>query len=156
MSVLRAQARHGQLVVWLANVLSLTPPQVTVLRGTVEELQALTEVHWLYWLAAYGLLAFGSYVVLRWPERVARVGRRLRPARFAAVRLPVGAGADFVRRSLSGVNVGIMVCLLFLVVRRGTRWSRSGSSTPRVRRMRTGRSTGRSRRIRGLLRGWGR
>lgn len=104
------------LVVWLANVLSLTPPQVTVVRGTVEELGALTEVPWQYWLAAYGLLAFGSYVVLRWPERVARAGRRLRPARFAAVRLPVGAGADFVRRSLSGISVGIMVCLLFLVV----------------------------------------
>ncbi|UFQ19446.1 MULTISPECIES: hypothetical protein [Streptomyces] len=104
------------LMVWLANVLSFTPPQVTAVRSVVEKVQGLTEVHWLYWLAAYTLLAVGSYAVLRWPDRVARVRQRLRPARFSESRLPAGATANFVRRSLSGVNVGLMVALLFVVV----------------------------------------
>ncbi|MBM7171986.1 hypothetical protein JQK87_27060 [Streptomyces sp. G44] len=103
-------------VVWLANVLSFTPPQLTAIRSVVERVQGLTEVHWLYWLAAYTLLAVGSYAVLRWPERVARIRGRLRPARFSGTRLPAGATANFVRRSLSGINVGLMVALLFLVV----------------------------------------
>lgn len=104
------------LMVWLANVLSFTPPQVTVVRGFVEKVQALTEVHWSYWLAIYTVLAVGSYLVLRWPDRVERVRRRLRPARFSGSRLPLGLTANFTRRSFSGVNVGIMVALLFLVV----------------------------------------
>ncbi|QUI29728.1 hypothetical protein H9W91_01760 [Streptomyces alfalfae] len=104
------------LIVWLANVLSFTPPQVTAVRGFVEKVQALTEVHWSYWLAVYTVLAVGSYLVLRWPDRVERVRRRLRPARFSGARLPLGITADFARRSFSGVNVGIMVALLFLVV----------------------------------------
>ncbi|MEE1742786.1 hypothetical protein PUR49_40615 [Streptomyces sp. BE147] len=103
------------LMVWLANVLTFTPPQVTVVRGAVERVQELTEVDWLYWLAAYTVLAAGSYAVLRWPERVARVGQRLRPARFSESRLPLGITANFARRSLSGINIGIMVALLFLV-----------------------------------------
>ncbi|MFJ9036774.1 hypothetical protein ACIRF8_09330 [Streptomyces sp. NPDC102406] len=104
------------LLVWLANVLSFAPAQVTVVRALVEQVQGLTEVDWRYWLAAYTLLAVGSYVVLRWPERIARVRGRLRPARFAGARLPLGLTANFGRRSLSGINVGIMVALLFLVV----------------------------------------
>lgn len=104
------------LMVWLANVLSFTPPQVTVVRGVVEKVQGLTEVHWLYWLAAYTVLAVGSYAVLRWPDHVARIRQRLRPARFSESRLPLGITANFARRSLSGINVGIMVALLFLVV----------------------------------------
>lgn len=103
-------------MVWLANVLSFTPLQVTVVRGMVEKVQGLTEVHWLYWMAAYTVLAVGSYAVLRWPDQVARVRGRLRPARFSESRLPLGITANFARRSLSGINIGIMVALLFLVV----------------------------------------
>ncbi|MFI8435275.1 hypothetical protein ACIGJO_16230 [Streptomyces sp. NPDC079020] len=103
------------LMVWLANVLSFTPSQVTVVRGVVERIQELTEVDWLYWLAAYTVLASGSYAVLRWPDRVARVRQRLRPARFGESRLPLGITVNFARRSLSGVSVGIMVALLFPV-----------------------------------------
>ncbi|QEV21260.1 hypothetical protein [Streptomyces alboniger] len=103
------------LLVWLANVLSFTPLQVTVVRGIVEKIQGLTEVHWLYWLAVYTVLALGSYADLRRPDRVARLRRRSRPARFSESRLPLGLTANFARRSLSGVNVGIMVALLFLV-----------------------------------------
>ncbi len=55
--------------VWLANVLSFTPPQVTVVLEVVEKVQGLTEVHWLYWMAAYTALALGSYALLRWLRR---------------------------------------------------------------------------------------
>ncbi|MFF8503972.1 hypothetical protein ACF07L_25440 [Streptomyces anulatus] len=103
------------LMVWLANVLSFTPPQVTVVLEVVEKVQGLTEVHWLYWTAAYTVLAIGSYVLLARPALVARVGR-LRPARFGESRLPLGLTANFVQRSFSGINIGIMVALIFLVV----------------------------------------
>ncbi|WP_406245034.1 hypothetical protein [Streptomyces anulatus] len=103
------------LMVWLANVLSFTPPQVTVVLEVVEKVQGLTEVHWLYWMAAYTVLAIGSYVLLARPALVARV-RRLRPARFDGSRLPLGLTANFVQRSFSGINIGIMVALIFLVV----------------------------------------
>ncbi|MGY3678315.1 hypothetical protein [Streptomyces sp. TE33382] len=103
------------LMVWLANVLSFTPSQVTVVRDVVERIQELTEVDWLYWLAAYTVLASGSYALLRWPDRVARVRQRLRPVRFGESRLPLGITVNFARRSLSGVSVGIMVALLFPV-----------------------------------------
>ncbi|WP_143657707.1 hypothetical protein [Streptomyces sp. MNU77] len=103
------------LMVWLANVLSFTPPQVTVVLEVVEKVQGLTEVHWLYWMAAYAVLAVGSYVLLARPALVARV-RRLRPARFGESRLPLGLTANFVQRSFSGINIGIMVALLFFVV----------------------------------------
>ncbi|MFD7126033.1 MULTISPECIES: hypothetical protein [Streptomyces] len=103
------------LMVWLANVLSFTPPQVTVVLEVVEKVQGLTEVHWLYWMAAYAVLAIGSYLLLARPALVARV-RRLRPARFGESRLPLGLTANFVQRSFSGINIGIMVALIFLVV----------------------------------------
>lgn len=102
-------------MVWLANVLSFTPPQVTVVLEVVEKVQGLTEVHWLYWMAAYTVLAIGSYVLVARPVLVARV-RRLRPARFGESRLPLGLTANFVQRSFSGINIGIMVALIFLVV----------------------------------------
>ncbi|WNF30772.1 hypothetical protein RI138_30280 [Streptomyces sp. C11-1] len=103
-------------MVWLANVLSFEPAQVTVALELVEKVQELTEVHWLYGMAAYTVLAIGSYVLLLRPDLVARVRRRLRPARFGASRLPLGLTTNFVQRSLSGINVGIMVALIFLVV----------------------------------------
>ncbi|MFI9031052.1 hypothetical protein [Streptomyces sp. NPDC053560] len=107
------------LVVWLANVLSFSPAQVAVVRGVLERVQGLTEVHWLYWLLAYTVLALGSFALLRWPDRVARVRQRLqrlRPARFSEARLPLGAFLNFGRRALGGINIGIMVVLLFAVV----------------------------------------
>ncbi|MGI5466293.1 hypothetical protein [Streptomyces sp. CA-132043] len=104
------------LVVWLANVLSFSPAQVAAARRVLEQIQGLTEVHWLYWLVAYALLAIGSYAVLRWPDRVARIGQRLRPARFGEARLPLGAFLNFGRRSLGGISIGLMVALLCAVV----------------------------------------
>ncbi|MFJ2022241.1 hypothetical protein ACIODW_00310 [Streptomyces sp. NPDC087897] len=103
-------------MVWLANVLSFTPPQVAVVLEVVEKVQGLTEVHWLYWMAAYTVLAIGSYVLLRWPGLVARVRRRLRPARYSESRLPLGLATNAVQRSLSGLDIAIMVALVFLVV----------------------------------------
>ncbi|MFJ9179239.1 hypothetical protein [Streptomyces sp. NPDC102360] len=103
-------------VVWLGNVLSFTPAQITAVRGVLTSLQGLTEVPWTYWLVAYTVLACGSYAVLRWPERVARLQERLRPARFRGNRLPLGAAVNFGRRVLSGLSLGLMAALLFAVV----------------------------------------
>lgn len=103
-------------VVWLGNVLVFSPAQVAAVRRVLGSLQALTEVPWQYWLVAYTVLACGSYAVLRWPERVARVQERLRPARFRESRLPLGAAVNFGRRVLSGLSLGLMVVLLFAVV----------------------------------------
>ncbi|ARF65580.1 hypothetical protein B1H20_32300 [Streptomyces violaceoruber] len=102
-------------MVWLANVLSFTPPQVTVVLEVVEKVQRLTEVHWLYWMAAYTALALGSYALLRWPTLVVRAQRRLRPARFGSSRLPVRLATNAVQRSFSGINIAVMVALIFLV-----------------------------------------
>ncbi|MDW4897189.1 hypothetical protein RB625_02155 [Streptomyces californicus] len=101
--------------VWLANVLSFTPPQVTVVLEVVEKVQGLTEVHWLYWMAAYTALALGSYALLRWPALVVRAQRRLRPAWFGSSRLPVRLATNAVQRSFSGINIAVMVALIFLV-----------------------------------------
>ncbi|WP_158715769.1 hypothetical protein [Streptomyces sp. NRRL B-1381] len=102
-------------MVWLANVLSFTPPQVTVVLEVVEKAQGLTEVHWLYWMAAYTALALGSYALLRWPTLVVRGRRRLCPARFGSSRLPVRLATKAVQRSFSGINIAVMVALIFLV-----------------------------------------
>ncbi|MFF7876182.1 hypothetical protein ACFZDM_18405 [Streptomyces californicus] len=101
--------------VWLANVLSFTPTQVTVVLEVVEKVQGLTEVHWLYWMAAYTALALGSYALLRWPALVVRAQRRLRPAWFGSSRLPVRLATNAVQRSFSGINIAVMVALIFLV-----------------------------------------
>ncbi|MFD3905388.1 hypothetical protein HXS80_01935 [Streptomyces sp. CB04723] len=101
--------------VWLANALSFTPPQVTVVLEVVEKVQGLTEVHWLYWMAAYTALALGSYALLRWPALVVRAQRRLRPAWFGSSRLPVRLATNAVQRSFSGINIAVMVALIFLV-----------------------------------------
>ncbi|WP_420167352.1 hypothetical protein [Streptomyces violaceoruber] len=101
--------------VWLANVLSFTPPQVTVVLEVVEKVQGLTEVHWLYWMAAYTALALGSYALLRWPALVVCAQRRLRPAWFGSSRLPVRLATNAVQRSFSGINIAVMVALIFLV-----------------------------------------
>ncbi|MFH9609400.1 hypothetical protein [Streptomyces sp. NPDC017448] len=102
--------------VWLANVLSFTPSQVTVVLEVMEKAQGLTEVHWLYWMAAYTVLAVGSYILLRWPGLVARIRRRLRPARLHRVRLPLGPATQAVQRSSSATGITLMVALIFLAV----------------------------------------
>ncbi|MFF5771815.1 hypothetical protein ACFY8V_20455 [Streptomyces californicus] len=103
-------------MVWLANVLSFTPTQVTVVLEVVEKVQGLTEVHWLYWMAAYTALALGSYALLRWPALVVRARRRLSPAWFGSSRLPVRLATNAVQRSFSGINIAVMVALIFLAV----------------------------------------
>ena len=104
------------LVVWLANVLSLSPAHVAATRKVLEQVQGLTEVHWLYWLAAYTVLALGSYAVLRRPDRVARIRQRLTPTRLGRARLPLGSFVTFGSRSLTGINIACMIALLCAVV----------------------------------------
>ncbi|MFD7076281.1 hypothetical protein ACFV9G_18905 [Nocardioides sp. NPDC059952] len=91
------------VMVWLADVLSLNPTQVTATRAVLERVQALTAVHWAYWLTAYTAIAVSSFLVLRWPQR------------FGEVRLPVFGVLDTGKRTLAGVNIGLMVALVFTI-----------------------------------------
>ncbi|MFE3998561.1 hypothetical protein ACFX43_07120 [Nocardioides sp. YIM B13467] len=91
------------VLVWLADVLSLTPTQVTATRAVLERAQTLTAVHWAYWLTAYSAIAVSSFLVLRWPQR------------FDDVRLPVFGVIDTGKRTLAGVNIGLMVALVFSI-----------------------------------------
>lgn len=90
-------------LVWLAGVLSLTPTQVTATRAVLERAQSLTAVHWAYWLTAYTAIAVSSFLVLRWPQR------------FGEVRLPVFGVLNTGKRTLAGVNIGLMVALVFTI-----------------------------------------
>lgn len=91
------------VLVWLAGVLSLTPTQVTTTRAVLERVQTLTAVHWAYWLTAYTALAVSSFLVVRWPLH------------FGEVRLPVLGVLNTGKRTLAGVNIGLMVSLVFAV-----------------------------------------
>jgi hypothetical protein len=106
-------------VVWLANVLSFSPAEVRWIRTTLDQTTVMTKVHWSYWLVAYTLLAVGSYAALRWRDQLARLRQqlmvRLRLTRIGTPRLPVAAAVNFARRFLSGLNIVVMVFLLFVV-----------------------------------------
>lgn len=91
------------VLVWLAGVLSLTPTQVTAIRAVLERAQTLTGVHWAYWLTTYTALAVSSFLVLRWPQR------------FGEVRLPVFGVLSTGKRTLAGINIGLMVALVFTI-----------------------------------------
>ena len=91
------------VLVWLAGVLSLTPAHVTTIRAVLERVQTLTAVHWAYWLTAYTALAVSSFLVLRWPRH------------FDEVRLPVFGVLNTGKRTLAGINIGLMVALIFTI-----------------------------------------
>jgi len=91
------------VLVWLAGVLSLSPTQVTTIRVVLERTQALTGVHWAYWLTAYTVLALSTFLVLRWPQR------------FGETRLPVLGMLNTGKRTLAGINIGLMVALVFTI-----------------------------------------
>ena len=91
------------ILVWLATVLTLSPAQVSAIRTVLERTQTLTGVHWAYWLTAYLALAVTSFLVLRWPER------------FSEPRLPLLGMLTTGKRTLAGINIGLMVSLVFTI-----------------------------------------
>jgi hypothetical protein len=91
------------VLVWLAGVLSLTPSQVTTIRAVLERVQTLTAVHWAYWLTVFAALAASSFLVLRWPTL------------FDETRLPVLGVLNTWKRTLAGINIGLMVSLIFTI-----------------------------------------
>lgn len=91
------------VLVWLAGLLSLTPTQVTAIRAVLERAQAVTGVHWAYWLTVFAALAASSFLVLRWPTL------------FDETRLPVLGVLNTWKRTLAGVNIGLMVTLVFTI-----------------------------------------
>ncbi|MEU0314597.1 hypothetical protein [Nocardioides sp. NPDC006273] len=91
------------VLVWLAGVLSLTPSQVTTIRAVLERVQTLTGVHWAYWLTVFAALATSSFLVLRWPTL------------FDETRLPVLGVLNTWKRTLAGINIGLMVSMVFTI-----------------------------------------
>ncbi|MFI5624670.1 hypothetical protein ACIA03_14505 [Nocardioides sp. NPDC051685] len=91
------------MLVWLSTVLTLGPAQVTAIRAVLERMQTLSGVHWAYWLAAYVALAASSFLVLRWPQR------------FGETRLPLFGMLTIGKRTLAGINIGLMVSLVFTI-----------------------------------------
>lgn len=91
------------VLVWLATVLTLSPAQVSAIRAAQERTQTLTGVHWAYWLTAYVALALSSFLVLRWPQR------------FGETRLPLFGMLGIGKRTLAGINIALMVSLVFTI-----------------------------------------
>ena len=91
------------MLVWLATVLTLSPAQVGAIRTVLERTQTLTGVHWAYWLTVYLVLAVSSFLVLRWPQR------------FSESRLPLFGMLGIGKRTLAGINIGLMVSLVFTI-----------------------------------------
>ncbi len=91
------------VLVWLATVLTLSPAQVRTIRAVLERAQTLTGVHWAYWLTAYVALAVSSFLALRWPRR------------FGETRLPVFGVLGIGKRTLAGINIALMVSLVFTI-----------------------------------------
>ena len=89
-------------VVWLANLLGLTRPEVAALRGALEQAGEAADLPWWLWTGLYAALAAAAVAFAVWPAR-------LRRAIGLAARLRVVPAADVARRVLSGVHIGLLV-----------------------------------------------
>jgi hypothetical protein len=96
-------------VVWLANLLGLTRPEVAKLRGGLEQAGDLTDLPWWLWTGLYAALAAAAVAFAVWPTRLRR------PIGLSA-RLRVVPVIDVVRRVLTGVHIGLLVIVLVAVV----------------------------------------
>jgi hypothetical protein len=96
------------LVVWLANLLGLTRPEVAAVRGALERAGDLADVPWWLWTGVYAALAVAAVAFAAWPVRLLRaIGLS---ARWRVV--PV---VDVGRRVLTGVHIGLLVIVLVAV-----------------------------------------
>jgi hypothetical protein len=95
-------------VVWLANLLGLTRPEVAALRGGLEQAGDLTDLPWWLWTGLYAALAVAAVAFAVWPTR-------LRRAIGLSARLRVVPVVDVVRRVLTGVHIGLLVIVLVAV-----------------------------------------
>jgi hypothetical protein len=89
-------------LVWMANLLGLSEPEVAVLRGALERAGAVADLPWWLWLGLLVLLAAASLAFAIWPGR-------LRPTIRWSVRLHVVTSVDAGKRLLTGVHIGLLV-----------------------------------------------
>ncbi len=95
-------------VVWLANLLGLTRPEVATIRDALEQAGNLADLPWQLWVSLYGALAVAAVAFAVWPTR-------LRQAIEVSDRLLVVPAVNVVRRILTGVHIGLLVIVLVAV-----------------------------------------
>jgi hypothetical protein len=95
-------------VVWLANLLGLTRPEVAAVRGALERAGDLADLPWWLWTGLYAALAVAAAAFAVWPAR-------LRWAIGLSAQLRVVPAADAVRRVLTGLHIGLLVIVLVAV-----------------------------------------
>lgn len=95
-------------VVWLANLLGLTRPEVAAVRGGLEQAGDLTDLPWWLWTGLYAALAAAAVAFAVWPDR-------LRRAVGLSARLRVVPVIDMLRRVLTCVHIGLLVIVLVAV-----------------------------------------
>ena len=92
-------------VVWLANLLDLTRPEVATVRDALERAGNLADLPWQLWAGLYGALALAAVAFAAWPTR-------LRRATEVSDRLHVVPAVNVVRRVLTGAHIGLLVIVL--------------------------------------------
>ncbi len=95
-------------VVWLANLLGLTGPEVAALRGALQRAGDVADLPWWLWTGLYAALAVAAVAFAVWPAR-------LRRAIGMSARLHVVPAVDVARRVLTGVHIGLLVIVLVAV-----------------------------------------
>ncbi len=95
-------------VVWLANLLGLTRPEVAAVRGALERAGDLADLPWWLWTGLYAALAAAAVAFAVWPAR-------LRRAIGLSARLRVVPVVDVARRVLTGVHIGLLVIVAVAV-----------------------------------------
>lgn len=98
----------GELVlflVWLANVLGLSRPEVAAIRSALEWAGEYADLPWWAWTGLYALLLAVGLAFLRWPGRFEKAARRFG-------RWQLAPAADVAQQSLTVLHVGLMAIVL--------------------------------------------
>src|SRR6185437_6935501 len=95
-------------VVWLANLLGLTRPEVAAVRDGLEQVGDRTDLPWWLWTGLYAALSAAAVAFAVWPDR-------LRRAIGLSARWRVLPVIDVLRRALTGVHIGLLVIVLVAV-----------------------------------------
>jgi hypothetical protein len=93
------------LLVWLANLFGMSRPEVAALRAVLGHVGAAADVPWWAWLAVYLALAAVSLAIVLRPARMANVRRWQQRLRVVFV-------TEALRRTLSGVHIGLLMIVL--------------------------------------------
>jgi hypothetical protein len=95
-------------VVWLANLLGLSRPEVAAVRGALERAGDLADLPWWLWTGLYAALAVAAVAFAAWPTQ-------LRRAIGLSARWRVVPAINAARRVLTGVHIGLLVIVLVAV-----------------------------------------